>query len=159
MTKRLTIRILFALTAALTINNAQAQVGEIGVATAAVLAARKQGDIRYKTLKTHVEMSEVVEGIYRMCRAFETLNDCHNKYSDKAIEQALISQKTVPSFTNPFGNPYVLRLGQKTLSTDLTRQESCKELAEEDWPFGVGDDMEGEMPTCQNGVLTLYLQD
>lgn len=130
----------------------------IGVLTVGVLLGYRQGMIRYKTYRTYVEISEMVEGIYRVCGLFGGLNDCsgqrHNIGHD--LEEAGVIQA---GLTNPFGNPYNVNLGANSdIQTDVDDNDVCAELVAEDWPAGViVDAADGQPSHCNGHVLVISL--
>ena len=126
----------------------------IGVLTVGVLLGYRQALIRYKTYRTHVEMSEIVDGVYRVCHLFSDLEHC----AERDVDGDIVDANIVADMKNPFGPDYEVNLGSdSTISTDVTDPDVCKELEAEDWPAGVRDDA-GHEPDCDGTTITLHLE-
>ncbi|MBP5160557.1 MAG: hypothetical protein ILP11_00680 [Alphaproteobacteria bacterium] len=125
----------------------------IGVLTVGVLLGYRQGMIRYKTYRTHVELSEMVDGIYRVCNFWSALDQCA---PSGGVSGSLTGASIVSSMINPFGKDYNVSVGSgaasQTISTDVETSDVCNELKNEDWPAGV------DAATCSGSVLTLKLE-
>jgi len=126
----------------------------IGVLTVGVLLGYRQGMIRYKTYRTHVELSEVVDGVYRVCNFWSSLKECE---PSGGVDGSIKSAGLIASDAkNPFGQPYNFSLGKgntQTITTNVETNDVCDELKNEDWPQGV------KSAVCSNSTLTLTLED
>ena len=141
----------------------------IGVLTVGVLLGYRQGMIRYRTYRAYVEMSEIVEGVYKVCRMWSGLGRCHTQgRNDAQVEQDIQDANIISNMRNSFGiDDYHVRLRENnnsTLSTNFPDNDICEELRAEDWPAGVGDGTgdganPAAAPVCNAGTLTLTLWD
>ena len=124
-----------------------------------VLLGYRQALIRYKTYRTHVEMSEIVDGVYRVCRLFSDLPNCGTNRGEEAVKDDIVDANIISEMKNPFGQDYEVHLGAtSTVRTDVVDNDVCKELEAEDWPAGVQDGSDGgHAPRCDGSTLTLYL--
>ena len=125
----------------------------IGVLTVGVLLGYRQGMIRYKTYRTHVELSEIVDGVYRVCNFWSTLSECDpaDGVSGSVTGAGIVSS----DLKNPFGKSYTFNIGSgatQTIVTDVETTDVCQELKNEDWPTGV------DSASCSGSTLTLNLE-
>ena len=122
----------------------------IGVLTVGVLLGYRQAMIRYKTYRTYVEVSEVVDAVFRVCDFWASIDDCNTDVKSHVIEGGVITGTAL----NPFGHAYTFAVGKstaQTLKTTVDSDDICQELKNEDWPSGV------HSASCSDNELTLQL--
>lgn len=108
----------------------------IGVLTVGVLLGYRQGMIRYKTYRTYVELSEAIDGVYRVCGFWGSLKTCTSDIGGELKSGGILPE----NLKNPFGKAYTFNIGSgkdQTIITNVDTDDICAELKAEDWPAGV----------------------